>query len=144
MNPCSRPTAESAATVATNLFNQEFMANTPKRRTFAASLQLAELDAYHRLRSLVAADPGNIFKRDRLRRFVRSKTVGEPRERVSWKRRTAWREAFLRDLESGGQTVRQALRECEATPNQYANAMKLPAFRRRLDAAIARMEGEDK
>ena len=139
------PTAESETVLATNLFNQEFLASTARRRAFVASLSSVEQAAYQRLRSIAKADPGNVRKRAMLRRFCRTAAPAADaapaapvvRERVSWNAGSAWRNDFLEAVESGA-TVAEALSACHATTGQFdAAAYKVPSFRRRLDAAVA-------
>ena len=108
-----------------------------QRRRFTARLPLAEVDAYQLLRSRVATDPTDPRKRARLRRFVRARDLPAP-ERVSWNAGSAWRNDFLIAIERGGATVAQAMRECQPTPGQFGAAVRVPAFRRRYEAALSR------
>ena len=110
-----------------------------QRRRFTARLPLAEVDAYQLLRSRVATDPTDPRKRARLRRFVRARARDLPApERVSWNAGSAWRNDFLIAIERGGATVAQAMRRIQPRSGQFEAAVKVPAFRRRYEAALSR------
>ena len=132
-------TTDRDATSTWHWLNREILSNAAERRAFTDGLPTASVDSYHTLRSAVVSDPMDQAKRRRLSRFMRAHAGSSPDpEPVSFTSRSAWREEFLRLVESGT-SVERATALVGPTPNQMAAAKRVPAFKRRFDAVARKV-----